>query len=68
MGLFDSWKVRVNTNLRHTVLYPGNVLEGVVELSVSSPIPFTAVRIKAVGKERVHIKIVLTNGLFLLPF
>lgn len=56
MNFFAASKVRVNTNLRHTVLYPGNVLEGVVELQVSQPVPFTAVRIKATGKERVYIR------------
>jgi hypothetical protein len=56
MGFFDSWKVKINTNLRHSVLYPGNVLEGVVELRVDGYIDFTAVRIKVTGKERVHIR------------
>ena len=56
MGLFDSWKVKVNCNLRHTALYPGNIMEGVVELNVSSAIPFNAVRLKVTGKERVHIR------------
>jgi hypothetical protein len=62
MGLFDSWKVKVQTNLRNQVLYPGNIVEGFVEITASSPITFTAVRIKAVGKERVTITRTRSTG------
>ena len=55
LNLFEHCKVKPQISLRHSVLYPGNILEGVVILNVSAPVEYTAVRVKLCGKERVHI-------------
>lgn len=48
--------VRVTTHLRHQVFYPGNVVEGFVEVQVSAPTPFRAIRVRLCGKEYVHVE------------
>lgn len=48
--------VKVTVHLRHSALYPGNVIEGFVELVVSTPTPFRAIRVRACGKELVHVE------------
>jgi hypothetical protein len=48
--------VRVTVHLRHTALYPGNVIEGFVEIVVTAPTPFRAIRVRACGKELVHVE------------
>jgi hypothetical protein len=54
-NLFEHCKVKPQISLRYTTLYPGNILEGVVVLNVSSPVEYTAVRVKLCGKERINI-------------
>lgn len=48
--------IRVTVHLRHTALYPGNVIEGFVEVMVTAPTPFRAIRVRACGKELVHVE------------
>lgn len=55
LNLFEHCKVKPQISLRHTALYPGNILEGVVILNVGAPVEYTAVRIKFCGKQRVNI-------------
>ncbi len=53
MGFFDSMHCTVHCYLKRYVYYPGNVVEGFVELNVSSPINMVAIRVKATGKEKI---------------
>lgn len=56
LNLFDSWKVGVSVHLKRDVYYPGNVVEGFVEINCSGPITMVAVRVKATGKEKIIVK------------
>eukprot|EP00672_Neobodo_designis_P006288 CAMPEP_0174874448 /NCGR_PEP_ID=MMETSP1114-20130205/76697_1 /TAXON_ID=312471 /ORGANISM="Neobodo designis, Strain CCAP 1951/1" /LENGTH=44 /DNA_ID= /DNA_START= /DNA_END= /DNA_ORIENTATION= len=44
MGFFDSWKCKVQVFLKHEVLFPGNVVEGFMQLECSSDIEMVACR------------------------
>ena len=52
-GFFDAWRVKIGVHLKHQVVYPGNLVEGFVEIVASGPIDFTAVRVKICGKEKI---------------
>jgi hypothetical protein len=56
MGLFDSFKVNCNLELRRRTFFPGNVVEGCFHAQVKSEISIVAVRLKITGKEKVLIR------------
>ena len=62
MGFFDSWKVDIKTYLKHPVLFPGNIIEGYVEIKAKSEIDFVAVRVKLTGKEKVRVERMVDTG------
>ena len=45
--------MNIKTNLKNHVFFPGNVVEGFVEITTTSDISMVAVRCKATGKEKV---------------
>jgi hypothetical protein len=55
MGLFDCFRCNAQVFLKHEVFFPGNVVEGFVELDVSSDIEVVGVRVKICGKEGTSI-------------
>lgn len=56
MGFFDSWKVKVHVFLKYQVLFPGNVVEGFVQIENSGHVDFVAIRVKACGKDKTYLK------------
>lgn len=55
-NLFSSNQVEIKSHLKHTVLFPGNVVEGFVEVIVKAPMNFRAVRVKLAAKELVFVE------------
>ena len=51
-----NWAVTINVGLKNNVLYPGNIVEGVVSISTKAPVNFNAIRLKFCGKEKIHIQ------------
>ena len=58
MGFFDSWKIKTSVYLKHSVVFPGNIVEGYVQIvnDSSSSIEFVAIRAKLTGKEKVRLE------------
>jgi hypothetical protein len=55
MGLFDCFRCKALVFLKHDVFFPGNVVEGYIELDASSDIEVVGVRVKLCGKEKTEV-------------
>ena len=47
--------VDIKLMLKHQVYFPGNMVEGFVQVSANNPITFKAIRVKLTGKEKVKV-------------
>jgi hypothetical protein len=51
----SSQRVGLQIRLRQQTFFPGNIVEGVVELAVHKSLPYCGIRLKFVGKETVRL-------------
>ena len=62
MGFFDFMKMSVDIDLAQTVVFPGNILNGVAKLNVTGDIEFVGIRLIARGVEYVKVAYEVQEG------
>ena len=55
-GILDLCRVSLNMRLRNQTFFPGNIVEGVLEVDVKKAITYCGIRMKLVGKETVRME------------